>query len=373
MKRIKLSFYISMITLLTVFCVGCGEKTSDTENQSSSSSESEVLADSTSSAENVTNEDIAVEETEEANVFKIPDYDYDDYLTVSETDNTPVVGFNIPPGWEIINTASSTKTLQKIGYSEEVDYDYGKQDIGILYGNAAIKQLNAIAAGERPNYIEQEPIETAIGTFKTYIEQRDEHSFTEYAFLPIDDTNGIYIFFYYVNGFRCHFYEDGMPALLTTLFNEKQEATPVPDNYEYPLSAYSYDGQTILGINTPDGYSGGYDEYFGGTDHLSFSSANGNNISIVENPFLAPVYWGETDYYTGSPLDYTYTYKNSIETVYGTVKIYDKTSCNETETHYMEVAIVAYNGYNVEIELYNYDTWENGYYNELEALLAQMF
>ena len=237
MKRIKLSFYISMITLLTVFCTSCGNKTSDTANLSSSTNESEVLADATPSAENATNEDIAVEETEEENVFKIPDYDYDDYLTVSETDTTPVLGFNIPAGWEIINTASSKKTLQKIGYSEEVDYDYGKQSIFISYDDTVIKQLNSIAAGEKSNYIEQAPVETPIGTFQTYIEQRDEHSFTEHAFLPIDDTHGIYIFFAYVNGFRCHFYEDGMPALLTTLFNEKQETTPLPDNYEYLLSA----------------------------------------------------------------------------------------------------------------------------------------
>ena len=375
MKKSKLPFYLAMLALTTAFCVGCGKQTSNVENLSTTSNESEAVADATPSDEDITTENVTIEETEEENSFTIPDFDYDDYLTVSDTDTTPVLGFNIPEGWERINKSNTQRTLQKIGYSEDVDYDYGKQNIFILYGNDAIKQLNAIAAGEKPNYIEQEPVETPIGTFKTYIEQRDELSFTEYAFLPIDDTNGIYIFFSYVNGFRCHFYEDGMPALLTTLFNEKQESAPIPDIYEYSLSAYSYDGQTILGINAPDGYSGGYDEYFGGTDHLSFTSANGNNISILENPFIAPIYWGKTDnYYSGSSsLNEIYTYKSSVETIYGTVKIFDLTTINGNDTHYYEVAIIAYNGYNVEIKLYNYDTWENGYYNELEALLAQMF
>lgn len=232
------------------------------------------------------------------------------------------MGFNIPAGWERINKSNTQRNLQKIGYSENVDYDYGSQNIFILYGDAAIKQLNAIAAGEKPNYIEQEDVETPIGTFKTYIEQRDEHSFTEYAFLPVDDTNGIYIFFAYAKDIHCHFYENGMPALLAILFNEKEETASLSDNYEYYLESYTYDGQTIFGVNVPDGYNDDYSE----PTRLSFKSDSGNIISISEDPFLSPIYREATDIHLSAGINNPdiqnlYTYKNSMETPYGTVKI----------------------------------------------------
>ena len=101
MKRTKFACCISMLVMLAVFCVGCGKSASDAGNMSASKNETEVSADTTVDEE-VSGEDTAGDEAVEENVeesepaFVIPDFDYDDYLTVSETDSTPSPPLSVP-------------------------------------------------------------------------------------------------------------------------------------------------------------------------------------------------------------------------------------------------------------------------------------
>lgn len=383
MKKTKnIIFLFSCMAFLIGSFTGCGSTKPISDSSLNSGNSGSPTFEATVSDSTNSNETLS-EDTQLTNTLLIiPDYHYDEYLTVSADDNTPAVGYNIPVGWTSENKGVWT-TISKAGITE--------QSFNIMFNQMSSIKLSEIENNADTEFIttEHSSVETPIGIFRIFTLDyiADNHMDAQYAIMPVTDEIGVTVYFSYTDGLP-HFYQGTIDLLLLELFGQKQPPVEIPDSYQCYLQSHT--GVNILGANPPEGYKhSDYDSILSEYETiLSFSPSDPNSlssISISEYDVMAPIYSGITDVLTWGWVPDTneianyeyYTEKGTYETPYGVAKLYDvKTDTNPAlnpyyQTHYTEIALLRLNGSYIQI-IYNAETRDIPT-NNIETILSQLF
>lgn len=367
--------------LLSFLCVGCNSQnthsgTITSQTDTTTSSQVEANSDTESTEDILQAETIPEETPEKENGLLIPDYAYDEYLTVSAEDDTPILGYNIPIGFtKNADSKAKSAKLTKSGITE--------QSISIMYNNMTQYVLQKVEENNTEDCLisEQTPIETPVGTFRIFTFDNLDNTDRQYAILPVTEEEGVTIEIYYYEKGIPHFYQDSMDLLLTDLFSEKQSPVEIPADYEYYL--HSYSEEPILGVNTVQGY-----HYSDSSSPVSVSFSSDtygeSSIHIIEYDTMAPIYCGTTDTLTSGILPdtgeianyYYYTEKGTFETPYGPAKLFDEKGdinpgTGSTYTSYTEIALLRLNGSYILIK-YS-EIGSDVPTNNIETILSQLF
>lgn len=371
MKKTKISILLSTFILLVLSPIGCGKQTTSTDNITTA--ESIVSPSQAETIDIISDAPTAESQENTDNGLIIPDYDYDEYLTASLDDTTPTLGYNIPLGWQK-NADSFPKfvTLSQDGNRE--------QAIELAYNNS-VPLLKNLEAGNIGNHTvtELSPVETPLGTFRIFNLTSPEENVSnmQYALLPVTEEDAVFIAIYYSYG-NPHFYQDSMKLLLADLFDKKQSPIEIPTDREYYLQTDS--GENILGMNLIEGFL--YDSSTSHEDntYIGFYAPEYQNhyctITAYVYNGIASVYSGTTDKVelkSRGEVLFTnyYAEKGTCETIYGTAKLYNESS--EDNSFENEVAVLRLNGKYIMIHYQerdaNYDTVES---DNISSILAQL-
>lgn len=193
-------------------------------------------------------------------------------------------------------------------------------------------------------------IETPYGVFKDYLltDERKDYSDSEIAFLSLPDGGCIEVRYgiskWEYNPFV---YRGSMEYLLKILTYEKPETIIISDSYEnYLVDA---NGEKIWGCNTlPDVSVDNSPLDLASLGNIIHMENSQFTISIQENHQLLPIYeLNESELAIGEdPYRNTfyakYTFKEEIDTIYGTAKLYEEHDSDTNAT--LEAAIFKING-----------------------------
>lgn len=193
-------------------------------------------------------------------------------------------------------------------------------------------------------------IETPYGIFKDYllIDERRNYPNSEIAFLSLPGGGCIEVRFGVSKQEYAPFdYRGSMEYLLKILTYEKSEPVAISDSYENYLVDAT--GEKIWGCNTlPDVSVDNSPLDLTSLGNIIHMKNNQYTVSIRENHQLLPIYElneselaiGEDPY---SNIFYAeFTYKEEIETIYGTAKLYEEHDSDTGAT--LETAIFKING-----------------------------
>lgn len=330
---------------------GCGGKQETVvEEPEAEETVAEVEAETDTEVEIAEN----VEAEEEKEIFPLSDISYEEYL--SDENGQPTLGYNIPGGWQ--------KNEGEESNSHVVLSKDGKwyQSIEIFCSDVACSILSELE-NKSDKYVvtEEASYESPIGTFRIFYQDyvAENYADSRFAILILDEHLGIAV---RVNYTQYESFIFTMDTLLDTLFGEMKTEIAIPDNYEYYLQ--EKDGSNIFGVNALEGYTYYDNTDFMEADYISdinfYTNNNANMIRIYQNLKLYQIYQGISDFYQYDSLDgdgdkFIYSEKGTMDTIYGTVKLYDakgevSNGLGETREDIYEAAILEVNGAYITIE-----------------------
>lgn len=350
MKR-KINFSkMTLLLLSSLLLTACGssEATSSSVESSLATNESDTV--STAPAETP----VSTDASDESSAFPRPDYD----SWLVDADGNKLWGYYAPVGFirneeycydRIAYYARDGKSVSGINiiYSPDDDErwkNWYETDIPneSLYNNDSEDIFVTASANGT--------IETPYGIFKDYllIDERRNYPNSEIAFLSLPSGGCIEVRFSVSKWeYEPSVYRGSMEYLLKILTYEKPEKIVISDSYENYLVDAT--GEKIWGCNTlPDVSVDNSPLDLTSLGNIIHMENNQFTISIRENHQLLPIYElneselaiGEDPY---SNIFYAkFTYKEEIETIYGTAKLYEEHDSDTDAT--LEAAIFKING-----------------------------
>lgn len=350
MKR-KINFSkMTLLLLSSLLLTACGssEATSSSVESSLATNESDTV--STAPAETP----VSTDASDESSAFPRPDYD----SWLVDADGNKLWGYYAPVGFirneeycydRIAYYARDGKSVSGINiiYSPDDDerwknwYETDIPDESLYNNDSEDIFVTASANGT---------IETPYGIFKDYllIDERRNYPNSEIAFLSLPSGGCIEVRFSVSKWeYEPSVYRGSMEYLLKILTYEKPEKIVISDSYENYLVDAT--GEKIWGCNTlPDVSVDNSPLDLTSLGNIIHMENNQFTISIRENHQLLPIYElneselaiGEDPY---SNIFYAkFTYKEEIETIYGTAKLYEEHDSDTDAT--LEAAIFKING-----------------------------
>lgn len=339
-----------------------------------------------------------------------------------------VVGYHIPFGWHQEEPEQKNDQHAMIRCGEYGNYftimygeDYrSDQEIGDTYGNLPDSYL---AAGEeRKSYYEENyydsyqleyvgetecPYGTAYlfaaaitdtSTITLSDNETEEHQHSYYDLEAVIPWGDDIILVSTTNQSEDSGKNESLiKEALATALDAGEEIREVPEGYEYYLTNSEENGEKIMGYHLPEGWE--FSEYGNELPYYADFWQMGESVHIE---------WQNTDYealyrklYTdginidreikdllekyveGSTYVFETELKDEVETVYGTVKIYDQLVHSETTDihgeaftfeYRKELGILIWNGQIFRIEYSDGNTdVEEGYLGRLKELLGEIF
>ena len=339
-----------------------------------------------------------------------------------------VVGYHIPFGWHQEEPEQKNDQHAMIRCGEYGNYftimygeDYrSDQEIGDTYGNLPDSYL---AAGEErksyyeENYYDSYQLEyvgetecpygtaylfaaaiTGTSTYTTSDNETEEHQYSLYdleAVIPWGDD--VILVSTTNQSEEPDQNESLIKETLATVFDAGEEIKEVPEGYEYYLTTSEENGERIMGYHLPEGWE--FSEYGNELPYYADFYQMGESVHIQwENREYEALYrklYTEginidreikdllEKYVEGSTYVFETELKDEVETVYGTVKIYDQLVHSETTDldgeaftfeYRKELGILIWNGqiFRIEYSDGNSDV-EEGYLGRLKELLGEIF
>lgn len=348
-RKINLS-KMTLLLLSSLLLTACGssEATSSSVESSLATNESDTV--STAPAETP----VSTDASDESSAFPRPDYD----SWLVDADGNKLWGYYAPVGFirneeycydRIAYYARDGKSVSGINiiYSPDDDerwknwYETDIPDESLYNNDSEDIFVTASANGT---------IETPYGIFKDYllIDERRNYPNSEIAFLSLPSGGCIEVRFSVSKWeYEPSVYRGSMEYLLKILTYEKPEKIVISDSYENYLVDAT--GEKIWGCNTlPDVSVDNSPLDLTSLGNIIHMENNQFTISIRENHQLLPIYElneselaiGEDPY---SNIFYAkFTYKEEIETIYGTAKLYEEHDSDTDAT--LEAAIFKING-----------------------------
>lgn len=339
-----------------------------------------------------------------------------------------VVGYHIPFGWHQEEPGEKNDQHAMIRCGEYGNYftimygeDYrSDKEIGATYSNLPDSYL---AAGEErksyyeENYYDSYQLEyigetecpygtaylfaaaiTGTSTYTTSENNTEEHQYSLYdleAVIPWGDD--VILVSTTNQSEEPDQNESLIKETLATVFDVGEEIKEVPEGYEYYLTTSEENGEKIMGYHLPGGWE--FSEYGNELPYYADFWQMGESVHIQwENREYEALYrklYTEginidreikdllEKYVEGSTYVFETELKDEVETVYGTVKIYDQLVHSETTDldgeaftfeYRKELGILIWNGqiFRIEYSDGNSDV-EEGYLGRLKELLGEIF
>ena len=369
----KYSLVIALIVMISA--MGCGKGNAEVDSVNGSN-EMNVESD-------VSTENVGSDNKEDESTLIVPEVEYEEWL-MDDEDNK-LFGFNIPEGWAITERRTKRNFTLKDSSVNEIKILYVASDTGTiptLFEQGRCKEYEHYFSYYNDGEMDTE----AYGKIKFIYEDGIEENLagTEYAILKVCENGYVCVntTVWSTENFDAHYeYQTMLEELVKEMFvlDGIFIGTPSTDDqievptYDYPYWIEDDEGNDIMGFNAPEGMNreevtmliNGVEEtqdgiwFKGDSCSFSISLATSERAECIEKGVYAKN---------------NYTLKNTIETVYGTAKIYEMTTTNgiDDKLFYMEYALININGQNVIIEYCDYKVV--GYTGKLEEIIkSQLF
>ena len=347
--------------VVMILAMGCGKGEADVDSGNGN--------DQMNIESNVFTEDVGSANKEDESTITVPDVEYEEWLV--DVEGNKLFGYNVPLGW-----TSEKGDVSKGHVSVEL-YEYGSEqqwgDITIhcSKGNDWMMWYETEIA---PDYMQnsgvaydlEKTIETVYGKCKIFYGRTDEENRGEsiYSLIKLDD-NWCVCFIGYDGYYGLDILGCFMEDYIHIITGEKQTAIMV--DYEYENYLVDEKGNQLMGFNTPIGMERVEDD-----PAVCMQNSDGSKTVRILNTDCEYAYF----IMNGGREDAEHIFKDEIETVYGTAKIYDvKLAWGSGEVSgviYLEEALFCVNGVYIWVQYTDYTA--EGCVNELEEIIkSQLF
>ncbi len=362
MKKVYKSIIAMLIISTMLGVTACGstaKQTSDVAESGSVSGTAEEEQAAVGTEEMAeAEEETATGTEEETESMTFPDVDYEEWFV--DDDGNKLWGYHTPLGFikdEEQSGARAAYYSRDGEYEEEINivcsqdtdgkweewYKTGNADTDLYFDNEG-----------HVSVIENGTIETVYGEFKDFllVDDREEWGDLEKAILWMPSGWCVHI---QISTTGSSSYWGTMNHLLDILTGEKQEEVAIEDGYDNYLCAST--GERIFGFNNVDGLTAREDVggMSMGNNDFTMHIMEDNQLTSVYEEGEEKLYFGESQ--DGEALYRNFEYKEEIDTIYGTVKLYQEAAEIFTSENQMieEFAIFRVNGRYIYVNYYRYD------------------